>query len=525
MVLLSSILILGILWSNSASAAEINRRSSQAQSYIRRGACPDYKDYSTVRHPPYTTGTYQLPFQRPAQECRLFTSDAVEDVISTMTANMADPDMARLFENCFPNTLDTTVRWHVDSDKQEERQSFIVTGDINAQWLRDSTNQLAQYMVLVGKDAKLKALIEGAINTQADFILQSPYCNAFQPPKASGLAPTSNGQADTVHPTYDPDVVFECKYELDSLASFLSLGNQYHAATQSTTHITARWILALKNVLNLISEQRTSTFAADGSIQNQVYTFTRTTTRGTETLNLDGIGNPLAANTSLVRSAFRPSDDAAIMQYFIPGNAFMAVELKRTAEVLTAASQSALAAEVLALGKEIEAGVWKYGVVQHPVFGKVFAYEVDGYGSNIIMDDANLPSLLALPLLGFVDVDNEVYKNTRKMILSPQGNPYYLVGSKFSGIGGPHIGITHAWPISLLVQAMTSNDDAEIKSLLKAVVAASPLGLVHESVNVQRTEDYTRNWFAWANSVFAQTILDIAKRKPDLIFKKAEKKA
>lgn len=260
--------------------------------------------------------------------------------------------------------------------------------------------------------------------------------------------------------------------------------------------------MALKNVLNLISEQRTSTFAADGSVQNQVYTFTRTTTRGTETLNLDGIGNPIAANTSLVRSAFRPSDDAAIMQYFIPGNAFMAVELQRTAAVLTAASQSDLAAEVLALGKEIEAGVWKYGVVQHPVFGKVFAYEVDGYGSNIIMDDANLPSLLALPLLGFIDVDNEVYKNTRKMILSPQGNPYYLVGSKFSGIGGPHIGITHAWPISLLVQAMTSNDDAEIKSLLSAVVAASPLGLVHESVNVQRTEDYTRKSFLSPSSWF-----------------------
>lgn len=182
------------------------------------------------------------------------------------------------------------------------------------------------------------------------------------------------------------------------------------------------------------------------------------------------------------------------MQFFIPGNAFMAVELQRTAKVLTAAGHPDLATQVITLGKQIEAGVWKHGVVQHAVFGKVFAYEVDGYGSHIIMDDANLPSLLALPLLGFVGIDNEVYKNTRKMVLSRQGNPYFLTGSQFSGIGGPHIGITHAWPISLLVQAMTSDDDEEIKSLLAAVLRVSPLGLINESVNVERVTDYTSKW-------------------------------
>lgn len=226
-------------------------------------------------------------------------------------------------------------------------------------------------------------------------------------------------------------------------------------------------------------------------MQNQVYNFRRVTTRGTETLNLDGIGNPINANTSLIRSAFRPSDDAVIMQFFIPGNAFMAVELQRTGELLTKARKPELAARATALGKEIEAGVWKHGIVNHAVFGKVFAYEVDGYGSHIIMDDANLPSLLALPLLGFVDVGNEVYQNTRKMILSAQGNPYFLTGSQFQGIGGPHIGITHAWPLSLLVQAMTTDDDEEIKSLLASVLRASPLGLIHESVNVERVTDYT----------------------------------
>lgn len=319
-------------------------------------------------------------------------------------------------------------------------------------------------------------------------------------PRLTSSFRTNNGQDDTVNPIYDNTVVFECKYEIDSLASFLSLGNQYFNHTGDVSFVGPRWLQALQTVLGLIDQQRTSTFAPDGSVQNQVYNFQRRTSRGTETLNLDGIGNPINSGTNLIRSAFRPSDDAAIMQFFIPGNAFMAVELQRAGAVLTAAKQPALAARVTTLGKEIEAAVWKYGVVQHPVFGKVFAYEVDGYGSHIIMDDANLPSLLALPLLGFVGADNEVYRNTRKMVLSPQGNPYYLTGCEFSGIGGPHVGITHAWPISLLVQAMTSDDDEEIKGLLAAVLKASPLGLIHESVNVQQLSDYTRKFLfrlAW----------------------------
>lgn len=153
-------------------------------------------------------------------------------------------------------------------------------------------------------------------------------------------------------------------------------------------------------------------------------------------------------------------------------------------------------------------------------YGKVFAFEVDGYGSSILMDDANLPSLLALPLLGFVDANNEVYKNTRKMILDKKGNPYYLVGSSFNGIGGPHVGLRSAWPMAVLVQAMTSEDDEEITKCLESVKNVSKLGLVHESINVDHASSFTRSWFAWANSVFAQTILDLAQRKPHLLFGK-----
>jgi meiotically up-regulated gene 157 (Mug157) protein len=455
----------------------------------------------------------------------------VEKVIDDMNEKIVDKDLARLFENAFPNTLDTTVRWHVestvkhktskpswDSDAWKGAQSFIVTGDINAEWLRDSTNQLAQYQLLAKKDKAIHQLILGAINTQAEYVIGSPYCNAFQPPPPSGLNPTFQDGNDKVHPIYEESFVFECKYELDSLAHFLSLSNQFHNHTGSTDFINARWLLALDTLLNVLSEQSKSTFDEKGSYQGNQYTFQRHTNIGTETLSLNGIGNPLASGTGLVRSAFRPSDDATILGFFIPANAMISVELQRTAAILDSAGKKNIASQVLKWGQKIEKGVWEHGVVSHKKYGDVFAFEVDGYGSHILMDDANLPSLLALPLLGFTDKNNEIYKNTRKMILDKQGNPYFLTGDDFTGIGGPHVGLQNAWPMSVLVQAMTSDDDDEIKACLKAVKTVSRLGLVHESVDVDSKKVYTRSWFAWANSVFAQTILDLAARKPGVLF-------
>jgi meiotically up-regulated gene 157 (Mug157) protein len=398
-----------------------------------------------------------------------------------------------------------------------------VTGDISAEWLRDSTNQLAQYQRLAKKDKAIENLLLGAINTQAEYMIASPYCNAFQPPPPSKIKTSDNGQGDTVHPAYEPSQVFECKYEIDSLAHFLSLANQFHNHTGSTAFINKRWLLALDSLLEVIDQQSQSTFDADtGAFVQQEYRFQRNTNTGTETLNLAGNGNPLNYGTGLVRSAFRPSDDATILGFFIPGNAMLAVELKRTATILAQANKPKLAQALRSRGERIEKGVWEHGVVQHATHGAVFAFEVDGYGSAIIMDDANLPSLLALPILGFLRRDERTYQNTRKMILSKGGNPYFLTGSEFKGIGGPHIGFMNAWPMSLLVQAMTSDDDAEIKGLLTAVKMVSPLGVVHESVNVEALGDYTRSWFAWANSVFAQTILDVAERKPHLLFGEGE---
>ncbi|KAI0396732.1 glycoside hydrolase family 125 protein [Xylariaceae sp. FL0594] len=498
-------------------------------------ACPDYTHYSSFPHGPLSEGPLELPYQRPYVKCRTFRSDAIEKVIKDVVPRMKDPDLGRLFENTFPSTTDTTVKFHTDGTdglkpdaslygvfedgKWEGPHSFIITGDIIAEWLRDSTNQLSPYQPLAKKDPKIYQLILGAINTQSEYVIESPYCNAFQPPPISDLPITENGQEDNVHPIYEPSFVFECKYELDSLAHFLALGNEFYEHTGSTKFLTSRWYKALKSLLDVLEAQSQSTFDPEsGQFTKSYYTFTRTTNVGTETLSLGGVGNPLNNGTGLVRSAFRPSDDATILGFFIPANAQMAMELKRTAKILEGAGKEKLAQKLEEWSQTITKGIWEHGVVEHRQFGKVFAYEVDGYGSSILMDDANYPSLLALPLMGFVDATDETYQNTRRMLLSKSSNPYYLTGRDFHGIGGPHIGLSNAWPMSLLVQARTSDDDEEISSCLDLVLRSSKLGLIHESVNVNVISSYTRSWFAWANGVFATTILDLAKRKPHLIF-------
>ena len=418
---------------------------------------PSYRTQANSSSYPLTNGDLHLPFQRPEERCRTFRSESIERVVKDMADRILDPDLARLFENAFPSTTDTTIKFHTkgkdtgfsnfagwvnaDSDGAwQGTHTFVVTGDINAEWLRDSTNQLRPYQPLAKTDPAVFDLILGAVNTQAEYVIKSPYCNAFQPPPISNLPVANNGQEDNVHPIYEPDVVFECKYELDSLAHFLALGNDLYKFTGSTDFVHKRWLKALDTVLRVLDEQSKPTFDEKGKFHRNEYTFQRKTDMGTETLNLGGTGNPLNSDTGLVRSAFRPSDDATILGFFIPANAMMSVELKRTAEFLRKVNQNGRASRVEKWAKQLEEGVWEHGVVQHKKYGEVFAYEVDGYGSSILMDDANYPSLLALPVMGFCSKDHPTYRNTRKMLLEKKGNPYYLVGSDFIGIGGmyPH---------------------------------------------------------------------------------------
>lgn len=504
--------------------------------FAGKGKCPDYVEYSQKPHPPFTQGKYNFPFMRPSLECRTFTSKAVEYLILDLKSKVNSVDLGRLIENCLPNTLDTTILWHKSSltnlnaaRRQDYPQTFVVTGDIHAEWLRDAARQLSTYQPLIKYDPELREMIKGAISTQAFYVINSPYCNAFHPPPGSGVK-RGNTAMDYVFPHPDWRQVFECKYELDSLASFLTLSNDFYENSDGDiSFVNHYWLRALEKLLIVFKRESQPSFDEEtGAAIRFYYAFKRQTDIGTETLPLGGVGNPVNYGTGLIRSAFRPSDDASILQFFIPANIHALTELQRlrknflNEDVITDKDISVLIETVDHFIDSLTKGIEKYGIVEHPKFGKVYAYEVDGYGSAVFMDDANIPSLLSIPDMGFKPRDDPIYQNTRKMILLKSGNPYYLKGRYFEGIGGPHIGIHNAWPMSLLMRIRTSDDDEEIMENLKAVMdTTAGLGLIHESVNVNSAygREYTRSWFAWCNSEFGKTILHLAKHKPYLIFK------
>ncbi|KAI5955997.1 hypothetical protein KGF57_003483 [Candida theae] len=530
---------------HSPSASHLDTRDidqsilQQMDSKIKQ--CPDYVTYSQHRHAPYSKGVQHYPYMRPAPKCRTFVSQAVESVIDELKTRIADSDLARLVENCLPNTLDTTILWHkVNNDGGKQNplrkpflpQSFIVTGDIHAEWLRDAARQLSVYQPLVRHDDKLRQLILGAINTQAYYVNNSPYCNAFHPPPTSKVKP-GNTAFDNVYPRPDWRQVFECKYEIDSLASFLTLTNEYYQNSGGdTSFLNDYWFMAYEKLLIVLRRESEPSFdEASGQALPFYYSFQRDTNIGSETLPLGGVGNPVNFGTGLIRSAFRPSDDATILQFFIPGNIHMLTELINlrknflNEEVLSNRMNAEIEVFIKKTDyfiKGLTSGIEKFGIVNHPIYGKVYAYEVDGYGSATFMDDANIPSLLSIPDLGYTDKTDQVYQNTRKMILTKEGNPYYLKGFHFEGIGGPHIGIKNAWPMSLLMRMRTTDDDEEIINSLHLIMNnTAGSGLMHESVNVNSKHgaSYTRSWFAWCNSEFGKTILHLAEKKPHLIFK------
>lgn len=473
--------------------------------------CPAYDKYAKVPHKPFTNGKLRLPFQRPSPECRTFNSSAVEAKLQQVKSQIQDEDVARLWENAYPNTLDTTIKYHRGGD---DPLSFIVTGDIDAEWLRDSHRQLTPYIQLLGEmpadkrqNDPLNDLVKGAIALQARYVRVAPHCNAFQPPPESGIARIRSNVNDRVFPPVNPTFAFECKYELDSLASFIGLANAYYKATNDNSFVTDDFHAAVEKMLRFLQSTMAGTFDDNGEQQLHPYEFQRNTNIGSETQWNQGMGNPVAY-TGMARSWFRPSDDATIFQFFVPANAQIAVELAYMVKY----ARRDLATIATQISQSIAAGIWKHGVVDHKIYGKVFAYEVDGYGSALFIDDANLPSLLSLPILGFVDKNDPTYQRTRKMIMSNKGNPYFIKGPNFEGIGGPHIGIHNPWPMSRLVAMRSTDDIDEIRGHLKSVMlTAKETGLVHESVNVQ-TNDFTRPWFAWANAEFANSILDLQKR-------------
>lgn len=439
-----------------------------------------------------TASAQTFESRRPAEGERLFTSEKIEQVIDEVTAQLTNPKLAWMFRNCFPNTLDTTV--HFREDKDGNPDTFVYTGDIHAMWLRDSGAQVWPYVQFAAQDEHLRRMIAGVINRQFLSITIDPYANAFNDGPTGGHWMTDGTDMNPND--------HERKWEIDSQCYPIRLAHEYWKVTGDTSVFGDKWIDGMKAILATLREQQRK--EGHGS-----YRFTRVTDRQLDTKCCNGMGNPVKP-CGLIASSFRPSDDATTFEFLVPSNFFAVTSLRKAAEILETVNHDILmAGECRALADEVETALKENAVVYHPKFGNIYAFEVDGFGNSYLMDDANVPSLLALAYLGDVAPDNPVYRNTRRFVLS-DSNPYFFKGTAGEGIGGPHIGYDMIWPMSIMMRAFTSTDDNEIRDCIVMLMNTDAgTGFMHESFHKDNPENFTRAWFAWQNTLFGELILKL----------------
>lgn len=443
-----------------------------------------------------TVVSYNVPTDfksnRPPVDQRLFKSKAVESEIVRIKKMIKNPKLAWMFENCFPNTLDTTVRYRKTNGKDD---TVVYTGDIHAMWLRDSGAQVWPYVQLANSDPELKAMLAGVIRRQFKCIIIDPYANAFLDPHDPN--PDHQWMSDMTDMKLE---LHERKWEIDSLCYPIRLAYHYWKTTGDASIFDEEWLQAIELVLQTFHEQQRKN-------GNGPYKFQRKTERQLDTMNNDGWGNPVNP-VGLIASAFRPSDDATTFQFLVPSNFFAVTSLRKAAEILaTVNKKPELAEKCKNLAQEVETALKKYAIFNHPKYGQIYAFEVDGFGNQYFMDDANVPSLLAMPYLGDMDANDPIYQNTRKYVWS-KDNPYFFKGTAGEGIGGPHIGYDMIWPMSIMMKAFTSRDEKEIQTCIKMLMDTDAgTGFMHESFNKDNPEKFTRAWFAWQNTLFGELIL------------------
>lgn len=437
--------------------------------------------------------------RRPPPGERRFASQAVEETIRRVSADIADPELAWLFGNCFPNTLDTTVDFGTLDGKPD---TFVITGDIEAMWLRDSTAQVWPYLPLTPRDPRLGALIRGVIHRQTRCILIDPYANAFN--KEPGESPWKDDLTEM-----KPEL-HERKWEVDSLCYSIRLAHAYWKTTGDTAPFDGEWVAAMELVLRTFREQQRKEGPGP-------YKFQRVTGWQTDTVAGAGYGNPIRP-VGLIVSIFRPSDDATTFPFLVPSNHFAVVSLRQLAEMMRGVvGRGGLAASCETLATEVEEALAAHAIVDHPVHGPVWAYEVDGFGNRHHMDDANVPSLLSLPYLGACPLDDPLYRRTRAFVLSPD-NPYFFRGEAGEGVGGPHVGLEMIWPLGITMRALTSQEDAEIATCLRTLKEThGGTGFMHESFHQDDPDRFTRSWFAWANTLFGELVLKVHRERPHIL--------
>ncbi|MDY2936883.1 MAG: glycoside hydrolase family 125 protein [Fusicatenibacter sp.] len=415
----------------------------------------------------------------------------IPDILLTRAQKLEDyyrenyPALAPLAKQCFLNTMETTVK------QLEDGSYFVITGDIPAMWLRDSAAQVRPYVRFAPEDPKLQKILEGVIAKQAEMVCADPYANAFN----EGPNGANGGYEDE---TKKNDYVWERKYEVDSLCAPLYLGYTYWKTVGSEAIFTETF----HKMIELIVE----TFTTEQDHKKSDYFFRRSHCIKSDTLPAGGLGRPVNV-TGMTWSGFRPSDDTCRFGYLIPSNMMAVVALSYAAEICrTCYQDEALALRCETLAEEIRDGIEDYAIVDHPKYGKIYAYETDGFGNYVMMDDANSPSLLAMPYLGYCSPKDSLYRNTRNFILSSD-NPYYYKGKLAKGVGSPHTPEGYIWPIGIVMQALTSIDRQEILDCLEMLSNThGGTNYMHESFDPNAPEQFTRPWFAWANTLFAELL-------------------
>lgn len=400
--------------------------------------------------------------------------------------------LSLLFRNCYPNTFETTAK------PEDDGTTYVFTGDIPAMWLRDSTAQVHQYLPLTARNSAVADVIEGLIRRQMQCVLYDPYANAFNEEE--------NGRGHIKDRPLQKPMVWERKYEIDSLCFVLWLCCTFCKYSGRTAFLQDDLFRdAFRTILSLWRTEQNHG-------KDSPYLFIRENCRASDTLSHEGKGAPVAY-TGMTWSGFRSSDDACVYGYLIPSNLFAVTVLRETADLIESIPEYAsLTRDARSLADEIDVGIRQYGIVDHPKFGKMYAYETDGMGNYVFMDDSNVPSLISIPYFGYCDAHDPIYQNTRRFILSKE-NPYYYEGSVLRGTGSPHTPDGYVWHIGLTLQALTAIDDDERMSVLRMLESSDGgTGFMHEGVCADDPNTFTRPWFAWSNSIFSELLLEYAER-------------
>ncbi|MBC1318911.1 glycoside hydrolase family 125 protein [Listeria welshimeri] len=398
--------------------------------------------------------------------------------------------LAEMYERCMENTLDTTIKI------RESGLTFILTGDIPAMWLRDSVCQVRPFLIFAKENEEIESMLIGLSKEQVSLVGIDPYANAFNE--------TPNGAGHQADKTEMHPQVWERKYEIDSLCYPIQLAYLIWKITGRTEQFDAAFFKMLQTIFAVWEvEQHHET--------KSPYRFERIDCVPSDTLKRDGLGTK-TAYTGMLWSGFRPSDDACEYGYLIPSNMFAVVVLGYAKEIIETfyPSEKETVRQAVTLKNDIQLGIEKFGTYNHPTFGEIFAFEVDGLGNQLLMDDANVPSLLSMPIINYLEKESPIYQNTRKFILS-KSNPYYFEGELAKGIGSPHTPAGYIWPIGLAIQGLTASDESEKLAILQMLLETDAgTGLMHESFHPDHPEDFTREWFSWANMMFCELVLDVA---------------